>query len=619
MGRGRGLRACMAVSIVTVACGSQAADGTVVALDQGWSAQQKSQWYTLSQGSRLMPWAWMQVLEQADSESLFLDPAHVEKFRFLAAPWPRKSLLPLGFTLDRQSDLTYSEITKLRWKAKGQSSTEPWVGMNCAACHTTDISYQAKRFRIEGAPTLSDFQGFMASLNRSLAATRDDDTKWNRFASKVLAGADDATNRRLLKTEFSKLAKWEKQVERANHTDLAYGFARLDAFGHIFNKVLLRTADANQPTNPADAPVSYPFLWNIHQHDRVQWNAVTENTKIGPFEFGALSRNVGEVIGVFGDLTLQPPGNTIDGYASSARLGNLMTLERQLASLKPPAWPAAFPKIDAAKWAAGKVLFEKGPNACSSCHQVIESNDLTKPFTAQMTSLKSVGTDPWMACNAFTYRARSGKLEFTPQGLFVGAGQPYGETEPMARLMQTAVLGSIWYRRKELDDELRNAQIDSNTLSMIITKKFAGVPAAAAAPASADKQERLQRCLSAEHPLLAYKGRPLNGIWATAPYLHNGSVPTLFDLLLSPDARPASFGLGTREFDPQKVGFVTDKGRPDNSFVFNSRDVNEKIIDGNSNHGHDYGNALLSDDDRWALVEYMKAVGGKLAGNSVIP
>ena len=77
--------------------------------------------------------------------------------------------------------------------------------------------------------------------------------------------------------------------------------------------------------------------------------------------------------------------------------------------------------------------------------------------------------------------------------------------------------------------------------------------------ASADKGERLQRCMNEkDKSRLAYKGRPLTGIWATAPYLHNGSVPTLYDLLLPPDSRPRSFKLGTREFDPDKVGFVTD-------------------------------------------------------------
>src|SRR5690606_24698234 len=66
--------------------------------------------------------------------------------------------------------------------------------------------------------------------------------------------------------------------------------------------------------------------------------------------------------------------------------------------------------------------------------------------------------------------------------------------------------------------------------------------------------------------LLSYKARSLNGIWATAPYLHNGSVPSLYDLLLPKkrpgdpeegEYRPDEFMVGSREFDPVKVGFRT--------------------------------------------------------------
>ena len=65
-----------------------------------------------------------------------------------------------------------------------------------------------------------------------------------------------------------------------------------------------------------------------------------------------------------------------------------------------------------------------------------------------------------------------------------------------------------------------------------------------------------------------YKGRPLNGIWATAPYLHNGSVPNL-DALLQPAAkRPTSFSIGVRTFDPVHVGFLTDvPGFPDSTSI----------------------------------------------------
>jgi hypothetical protein len=57
---------------------------------------------------------------------------------------------------------------------------------------------------------------------------------------------------------------------------------------------------------------------------------------------------------------------------------------------------------------------------------------------------------------------------------------------------------------------------------------------------------------------LAYRARPLNGIWATAPYLHNGSVPSLHELLLPVEQRKKVFYIGNWEFNPETVGFETD-------------------------------------------------------------
>ena len=52
-----------------------------------------------------------------------------------------------------------------------------------------------------------------------------------------------------------------------------------------------------------------------------------------------------------------------------------------------------------------------------------------------------------------------------------------------------------------------------------------------------------------------YRARPLNGVWATAPYLHNGSVPSLYWMLMPAAERPKQFCMGFRDFDPQQVGF----------------------------------------------------------------
>ena len=123
----------------------------------------------------------------------------------------------------------------------------------------------------------------------------------------------------------------------------------------------------------------------------------------------------------------------------------------------------------------------------------------------------------------------------------------------------------------------------------------------------------------------SYKARPLNGIWATAPYLHNGSVPTLYDLLLpkkrdgDPDDgeyRPEEFQVGSREFDPVKVGL---KSTGYKGFTFRTANSRGETIRGNSNAGHEYttgrtaqldGKILkpLNKDERLDLLEYLKTL-----------
>lgn len=102
-----------------------------------------------------------------------------------------------------------------------------------------------------------------------------------------------------------------------------------------------------------------------------------------------------------------------------------------------------------------------------------------------------------------------------------------------------------------------------------------------------------------------YSNPPLDGIWLRAPYLHNGSVPTLRDLLEKPEDRPQVFYRGNTVFDKEKVGFVADVaaegGRP--YFKYDT------TLDGNHNSGHLYGTDLLP-QEKDALVEYMKTING---------
>jgi len=97
-----------------------------------------------------------------------------------------------------------------------------------------------------------------------------------------------------------------------------------------------------------------------------------------------------------------------------------------------------------------------------------------------------------------------------------------------------------------------------------------------------------------------YVAVPLDGVWLRAPYLHNGSVPSLEDLLEPPERRPRVFYRGYDLFDPERVGFVY------------SGDVAERdgtrydtTLPGNGNGGHLYGTNLTADEKR-ALIEFLK-------------
>ena len=97
-----------------------------------------------------------------------------------------------------------------------------------------------------------------------------------------------------------------------------------------------------------------------------------------------------------------------------------------------------------------------------------------------------------------------------------------------------------------------------------------------------------------------YANMPLDGIWLRAPYLHNGSVPTLRDLLNSPEERPSFFYRGYDVYDFDNVGFVSSG--PDAESVGVMYDTRER---GNSNLGHLYGTDLNEKEKR-DLLEFLK-------------
>jgi hypothetical protein len=110
-----------------------------------------------------------------------------------------------------------------------------------------------------------------------------------------------------------------------------------------------------------------------------------------------------------------------------------------------------------------------------------------------------------------------------------------------------------------------------------------------------------------------YQAPPLDGVWATAPYFHNGSVPTLYHVLNS-TARPKiftrSYGCEPADYDREKLGLkVTTLDAPPGEAAsgHEQRKVYDTTIPGRRNTGHTYGDDL-TDAERTALIEYLKTI-----------
>ena len=582
--------------------------------DQGWTPKQAQPFYDADQGSRLIPQDWLSALEQPAGGGMFLNKRYIQSFHYL----PGAGALPIGFAISADDD-SGLVTTKLRWKAN-QGSREPWVGMTCAACHTNDIQVGARTMRVDGGSTLADFQSFFEAFDAALVATRDEPARFDRFARKVLGASATAADKQRLHLALNRFIQDRQKLGALDRTGMRYGPARLDAVGYIYNKVEI-IANPEAPSGPPpDAPVSYPFLWNVSQQTRIQWDGVGHNTPVHgvqTFDVGALGRNLAEVTGVFGDVVI--PADPHARYMTSLQVSHLVSIEQQLMTLKAPKWPRdAFP-IDAALATEGKALYVA---QCSGCHRMLARDDLktrkgpeggaleTMSYLVPKAGEGKADTDIAMACNAVMDTAPTGRLNGRKTN-YAGGPAVFGDTAPMTVMLQSVVVNEMLAKAGAISLAAVNSFIGLQpTLSEPPKRRALMAPMMVGAYPGEDL--RRAKCLAAaagpKRQAFGYKARPLNGVWATGPFLHNGSVPTLYDLLLPVDRRPSSFALGSRVLDAKKVGFVTTPGG-DNSFVFHVRDGQGGVIRGNSNEGHDFDNAKLTDHQRWALVEYMKVVG----------
>lgn len=570
---------------------------------QGWDKEQRFAMYFASQGSRMIPKAWLDALITEDGTA-FASMDHLTSYGLLAPPDGAPSVYPIGMAIDQQDDRKFG-FSKLRWyKGQGDrdNSAEPWIGLNCTACHTGSYLEGDDLVIVDGAPSMFDYQSFVEGMDSALFGTLEDEARWSRFADSVLGPRNTSENEDMLAVSVKSLLDWQLKTEAMNETDLRYGFGRVDAVGHILNKVLMFAEAPVSAGNAANAPVSYPFLWNIWRQQKVQWNGSAENVRfnfaLGEVETGALGRNTGEVVGVFGDVTFREKRllDGLRGFASSVNVRNLMRMELLLKKLAPPVWPEAFPEIDKDLAAKGEMIFRD--SKCNDCHLTPDMQQDGQP-TERMVLFTETSpndlTDIWMACNAFVYRGPTGPL----MGRKDLNGNILEAKAPVFNMLGAAVKSTLLGSKGELIKEVSGSFFGIEQLPDISAAPEIGVHRSA---------ERTVCLTTTGVDILGYKARPLDGIWATAPYLHNGSVASLYELLLPADERLAQFWVGNREFDANKVGYVNANRADGGASLFKVRSEDGTIIEGNSNSGHEYGAGSFSDDDRWAIIEYLKSL-----------
>ncbi len=618
---------------------------SIVYPEQNWDASDSLWFYNTSQGSNLMDYEIFLNLELANSDMLFRSNENLWRYRYLLQKATRdnEKALPVGWVKDSYNG-------------------KDFIGFTCAACHTTQVNYNGRGIRIDGGPAMTDVGTMLDDLEKTLKASLPDsldaalaahsssasstDKKFYGLADRILK--DDRLDREKRTSLYERLVHDYKKIHGYNQIDqpptitrdgvkynfVRYGYARLDAFGRIFNRAIFHL-DSSHGGRPANAPVSYPYLWDTPQHDFVQWNGIADNgTAAG---LGPLGRNTGEVIGVFASVEvikedpswlwkLLVSGKPTYSYPSSARTLNQVRLEDHLNDLWSPSWEQLaakgfLPVIDKEKVKLGKEVFDF--YKCASCHSDLDRKDKNRLVVAQFANVDLIGTDPTMASNALTYCGRNDTLQnlgfdMCPGELdnAQGVTGKSAMTEITTGVMTEGILRKIWpFLQAIWSNPWRNIETQRHVDFEVANKGY----------------------------LYAYKARPLNGIWATAPFLHNGSVPNLYELFLPSSCakgripgktcRSKTFTVGNRELDTRGVGFVQEDDpnkRDPGLFVFDTS------LKGNSNRGHEYavgvtpiiktknGKAIRKSDgqfdvksfkdspihhnDRMALIEYLKTL-----------
>lgn len=564
MSRVRGLFAGLAGLLVLAAVPAQAATAPqATAQGKDWTDAERAHFYSRDQGSQLIPLAWLRALKQSDGSPFF---PGLERYGYLGNPFDKDgSGLPIGFT-------------------QAPTPSGQMVGMTCAACHVRDFVVKDTTWRVDGAPGGADFGAFVADLDAAVGQALASDQAFAAFAGSVLGdAAKDPTRAEILKAE---VRYWSTRFHALIGGTLAHappwGPTRLDAFSVIYNTVSgLSIGPAPTYLVPRNiqtgfAPVRYPVLWDSGKQDRIQWTGIAENgTK--PL---ALARSTTEILGVFGTFRpVRTPGalGPVDRdylLHNSASFSAFDDLETTIGKMGSPAWPFG---LDTALAAKGKAIFDRptADGGCVACHGLVMNGD----SGLWKTPLVDVGTD------RAAWRMLDSKVEDTASMKGAAIPPSFGPlkaSDTNLDLLKVSVGGSLLGLRSKL-------AVKSPVTSLLYGYYQELMPSA--------KVPRAKLVTN------GYEARVLFGIWAAPPYLHDGSVPTLADLLEPADKRPHRFAIGTH-YDPARVGLATEQ--PPGTFVLETTGCDD-LESSRSNCGHDYGTKLPPEDKK-ALLEYLKSL-----------
>jgi hypothetical protein len=613
--------------------------GEMIWLEQGWTSAQREQYYRTPQGSLIIPYSWFMALEQPGIGNHELFNTEENLLRYDLVPDPASKYnpdhLPVG--VGKQTIPTdYLPVMGCGAPpcAPGAAVHREWLTYTCAACHTERLTYKGKNIGIDGGRGRWNFTVFNTTLANLLMMTCYAPPMFNRFADRVIKyekRPDTSDERALVKKELKEFLASppivqgiEAGFKRTYPTEEGYG--RMDALGRGSNGQF-GALDARNILL-ANAPALIPPLWYTHDFDWVQSVAAIRQP---------LGRNVTESWGVNSVVSLADH-NPAQQFATSIPIQHMFWMETLISVMTQPEWPAAmFGKVDPELAKQGQYLYEEkvfdgalspeeeqwcggsaaapgkgvdgyqpcpNPNQpkkglCARCHAPVaevNANEYGKRYLQlPMYKLNVLGTDPLDAENFNARQVYTGDFKASYGGKEkVGIGE--------ALLVSTSGIMAKEFVHQKISPE------DQPTVTGFRKNDFR-------AP-------------------LAYPARPLNAYWATPPYLHNGAVPNMYELLSPVSERSASFWTGDLEYDPVNIGYRSEKF--EGGFEFETRRsflgaigfsfrellaghfTFKRDIDGNSNLGHEFRNApkgtkgvigpYLTPQERKAIIEYMKVM-----------